>query len=189
MVWAAPLPAGEVAAAVDVPLATNMCVIAMDHLPPAIASDAVQVVLSDHHLWGGLRRSALLAGICDTWGLGLSMHSNSHLGVSLAAMVHLASATPNLTYACDTHYPWKAQDVIEPGVLSFEDGSLAALDTHDTATFAGFWNGRDLEQRTAWPPGNVAFPVESPRTGRAMSREPLAFSSIQVTRNASSAGA
>ena len=114
-----------VAAATDVPLATNMCVIAMEHLPPAIAQDAVQVVLSDHHLWGGLRKSALLGGITDVWGLGLSMHSNSHLGVSLAAMVHLAAATPNLTYACDTHYPWKTQDVIADGVLSFESGSVA----------------------------------------------------------------
>lgn len=58
----------EVSAQVDVPLATNMCVIAMEHLPPAIAADAVQVVLSDHHLWGGLRRSALLGGITQTWG-------------------------------------------------------------------------------------------------------------------------
>ena len=61
----------------------------------------------------------------DVWGMGLSMHSNSHLGVSLAAMVHLAAATPNLTYACDTHYPWKTQDVIADGVLSFVDGSVA----------------------------------------------------------------
>ena len=115
----------RVAAGTDVPLATNMCVIAMEHLPPAIAQDAVQVVLSDHHLWGGLRKSALLGGITEVWGMGLSMHSNSHLGVSLAAMVHLAAATPNLTYACDTHYPWKTEDVVEDGVLSFEGGSVA----------------------------------------------------------------
>lgn len=115
----------EVSAGTDVPLATNMCVIAMEHLPPAIARDAVQVVLSDHHLWGGLRKSALLGSITEVWGLGLSMHSNSHLGVSLAAMVHLAAATPNLTYACDTHYPWKTQDVVADGVLAFVDGSVA----------------------------------------------------------------
>ena len=57
--------------------------------------------------------------------MGLSMHSNSHLGVSLAAMVHLAAATPNLTYACDTHYPWKTQDVITKGVLEFSGGDVA----------------------------------------------------------------
>lgn len=33
------------------------------------------------------------------------MHSNSHVGMSLAAIAHLATAIPNLTYACDTHYP------------------------------------------------------------------------------------
>jgi glucarate dehydratase len=55
------------------------------------------------------------------------MHSNSHLGISLAAMTHLAAATPNLTYACDTHWPWKAaeDDVIVPGVLGFSGGAVA----------------------------------------------------------------
>ena len=86
-------------------------------------------MLSDHHYWGGLQRSRLLAGICDTFGLGLSMHSNSHLGISLAAMVHLAGATPNLTYACDTHWPWKTEDVVKPGVLEIRDGAVAVPTT------------------------------------------------------------
>lgn len=115
----------QVARQAPMPLATNMCVVAFDDLPPALRQGSVGVVLSDHHYWGGLVRSKLLAGICDTWELGLSMHSNSHLGVSLAAMVHLAAATPNLTYACDTHWPWKDEDVIEPGALRFVDGSVA----------------------------------------------------------------
>jgi glucarate dehydratase len=114
----------EVAQAAPMPLATNMCVVAFDHLPPAIRKHAVQVILSDHHYWGGLRKSMVLAGICETFGIGLSMHSNSHLGISLAAMVHLAAATPNLTYACDTHWPWKTEDVIEGEPLTFNNGAL-----------------------------------------------------------------
>jgi glucarate dehydratase len=108
------------------PLATNMCVVAFADLPPAVRQGAVQVVLSDHHFWGGLRRSQSLGAICDTFGLGLSMHSNSHLGISLAAMVHLAAATPVLSYACDTHWPWKdpAEDVVAPGALAFADGAV-----------------------------------------------------------------
>ncbi|ANW64090.1 glucarate dehydratase [Mycobacterium sp. djl-10] len=115
----------DVAQQAPMPLATNMCVVAFDQLAPAVAAGAVKVVLSDHHYWGGLQRSRLLAGICDTFGLGLSMHSNSHLGISLAAMVHLAGATPNLTYACDTHWPWKTEDVVKPGVLTIRDGAVA----------------------------------------------------------------
>lgn len=115
----------EVAKAAPMPLATNMCVVSFEHLAPAVEQDAVQVILSDHHYWGGLTRSARLATICETFGIGLSMHSNSHLGISLAAMTHLAAATPNLTYACDTHYPWNAaDDVVVPGVLNFSDGAL-----------------------------------------------------------------
>ena len=119
----------EVAAQSPMPLATNMCVVAFDQLAPAIAQQSVSVVLSDHHYWGGLQRSRLLAGICGTFGLALSMHSNSHLGISLAAMVHLAGATPNLTYACDTHWPWKTEEVVKPGVLEIRDGAVAVPTT------------------------------------------------------------
>ncbi|KAK9783974.1 hypothetical protein SCAR479_00533 [Seiridium cardinale] len=111
------------------PLATNMAVVAFSHLAESIAQNAVQVVLSDHHFWGGLRRSQVLAGICHTWGMRLSMHSNSHLGISLAAMTHLAGATPNLDYACDTHWPWKRrdEDVIADGALKWVAGGAVEV--------------------------------------------------------------
>ncbi|MFC8257286.1 glucarate dehydratase family protein [Streptomyces sp. NPDC057291] len=114
----------QVARQTPIPLATNMCVVAFEHLAPAVEKGSVQVVLSDHHYWGGLHRSKLLSGICDNFAMGLSMHSNSHLGISLAAMTHLAAATPNLTYACDTHWPWKTEEVVEPGALTFTDGAV-----------------------------------------------------------------
>lgn len=117
----------EVRRNVPMPLATNMCVVSFDDIAPAVAAGSVDIVLSDHHFWGGLRRSQSLAAISETFGLGLSMHSNSHLGISLAAMVHLAAATPRLDYACDTHWPWKdaADEVVKPGALEFAGGSVA----------------------------------------------------------------
>jgi glucarate dehydratase len=115
-----------VAKEVSIPLATNMCVVAFNQLPSSISQNAVQVVLSDHHFWGGLRKCQTLASICATWNMRLSMHSNSHLGISLAAMTHLASATENLDYACDTHWPWKRrdEDVIVDGALIWKDGGV-----------------------------------------------------------------
>lgn len=108
----------------SLPLATNMCCVSFDDLPETLRLGSVGIILGDHHFWGGLRASVELARICRTWGIGLSMHSNSHLGISLAAMTHLAAAVPNLTYACDTHYPWQVDEVIAGGKLPFEDGAL-----------------------------------------------------------------
>lgn len=117
--------------ATGLPLATNMVVTAFEHFPKSIALGSVQIVLSDHHYWGGLRATQQLGRMCETFGLGLSMHSNSHLGISLMAMSHLAAATPNLTYACDTHYPWveEADEVIAGGKVPITGGCVTVRDT------------------------------------------------------------
>jgi glucarate dehydratase len=69
--------------------------------------------------------------MCRTFNLGLSMHSNSHLGISLMAMAHLAAATPNLSYACDTHYPWveDADEVVVGGKVAISGGCVRVGDT------------------------------------------------------------
>ncbi|WP_312270760.1 glucarate dehydratase family protein [Pseudomonas sp.] len=109
------------------PLATNMVVTDFDEFRRSIALNSVQIVLADHHYWGGLRDTQILSRMCETFGLGVSMHSNSHLGISLMAMTHVAAAVPNLSYACDTHYPWQEADeeVIKGGKLPIRNGCVA----------------------------------------------------------------
>ncbi len=114
-----------VAKALPIPLATNMCTTSFADLPGSVQHDSEAIILSDHHFWGGFRASLDLARFCRVFGRGLSMHSNSHLGISLAAMVHLAAATPNLTYDCDTHYPWQDGHDLLAEPLPFDEGSVA----------------------------------------------------------------
>ncbi len=110
------------------PLATNMCTTSFEDIPASIKIGSEDIILSDHHFWGGLKASMTLSGICDTFGRDLSMHSNSHLGISLAAMVHLGAALPKMPYALDTHYPWQSDEVILGGRIKFTDGSVEVPD-------------------------------------------------------------
>lgn len=114
----------ELAALIDMPLATNLVVVEFEQIYEAVTKKAVQIILSDHHYWRGGTGAVHLGEMCRAAGLGVSMHSNSHLGISLAAMCHVAAATPNLTYDCDTHYPWSTKEIIVGGRPSFKDGAL-----------------------------------------------------------------
>ena len=96
----------------------------MEEFKRNASTQSVTVLLSDHHYWGGLRATTALARMCSVFGMGMSMHSNSHLGISLMAMTHAAAAIPNLTYACDTHYPWQEEEVIKGGRIAFHEGAV-----------------------------------------------------------------
>ncbi len=115
---------GQVGKAVDIPMATNMCTTSFADLPGSVKHQSEDIILSDHHYWGGFRASLELARFCDAFGRGLSMHSNSHVGISLSAMTHLAAAVPNLTYDLDTHYPWQDGTDLVTEPLKFEDGAI-----------------------------------------------------------------
>ena len=112
------------------PLASNVAVTNFADVPRARALDAVQIVLCDPHYWGGMRQVQHLSHMCGVLGMQLSMHSNSHLGVSLMAMAHVAAACPNLTYACDTHYPWQTSidEVVAGGRIPIENGCVRIPD-------------------------------------------------------------
>ena len=112
------------------PSGSNVAVTSFADVPKARDLDAVQIVLSDPHYWGGMRQVQYLSHLCGVLGMGLSMHSNSHLGVSMMAMTHVAAACPNLTYACDTHYPWQSErdEVVAGGRIPFHDGTVRIPD-------------------------------------------------------------
>lgn len=115
---------------VNTPLASNVAVTSFADLPETVRTDAVQIVLCDPHYWGGIRQVQHLGKVCETFGLGLSMHSNTHLGVSLMAMAHAAACTPSLKYACDTHYPWQSaeSEIVKGGRIKFDRGRIRIPD-------------------------------------------------------------
>jgi glucarate dehydratase len=115
---------------IPTPLASNVAVTQFADVPTARDRGAVQIVLSDPHYWGGLRQVQYLSHLCEVLGMGLSMHSNSHLGVSLMAMTHVAAASPNLTFACDTHYPWQTEkdEIVVGGRIRFTEGAVEIPD-------------------------------------------------------------
>ncbi len=110
--------------ALKTPLATNMCTTSFDDLAGSVRLASEDIILTDHHFWGGLRASMELAAHCRTFGRGVSMHSNNHAGISLAAMTQLGAAMPNLSYALDTHYPWQSEEIIVGGRIQFDGGCV-----------------------------------------------------------------
>jgi glucarate dehydratase len=112
---------------IKIQLASNVAVTQFPDVLRAHDLDAVQIVLSDPHYWGGLRQVQYLSNLCEQLEMGLSMHSNTHLGVSLMAMTHVAACCPNLTYACDTHYPWQTEkdEIVAGGRIQFHEGTVS----------------------------------------------------------------
>src|SRR5438034_10104992 len=102
------------------PLATNTVVVNFEQLAANILDTAVDVILLDTTFWGGIRSCVKAAGVCETFQLGVAVHSSGELGIQLATMLHLGAVIPNLTYAADAHYHHLVDDIIEGGKLQYE---------------------------------------------------------------------
>ncbi|WP_214318501.1 enolase C-terminal domain-like protein [Nonomuraea sediminis] len=110
---------------VRVPLATNTVVVNFEQLASNVLRRSADVVLLDTTFWGGIRPCVKAAGVCETFQLGVAVHSSGELGIQLATMLHLGAVLPNLTYAADAHYHQLRDDVIEGGKLPYADGRIA----------------------------------------------------------------
>ena len=108
-----------------IPLATNTVVVNFEQLATNVRDPAVDVVLLDTTFWGGIRACVKAAGVCETFQLGVAVHSSGELGIQLATMLHLGAVLPNLSYAADAHYHHLLDDVIAGGKMSYVDGAIA----------------------------------------------------------------
>ncbi|QND66115.1 mandelate racemase [Mesorhizobium loti] len=129
----------------SIPLATNTIVIDFEQLATNVRDPAVDVILLDTTFWGGIRACVRAAQICDTFGLGIAVHSSGELGIQLATMLHLGAVLPNLVFTADAHYHHLADDIIVGGKMRYENGAIAVpeapglgveLDRDKLATYA-----------------------------------------------------
>ena len=114
---------------VPLPIATNTVVVNFEQLAANIQSGAVDVILLDTTFWGGIRPCIKAAGVCETMGLGVAVHSSGELGIQLASMLHMGAVVPALGYAADAHYHHLVDDVIVGGKLRYENGAIRVPDT------------------------------------------------------------
>ena len=110
---------------VRIPLATNTVVVNFEQLAANILDTAVDVILLDTTFWGGIRACVKAAGVCETFQIGVAVHSSGELGIQLATMLHLGAVIPNLSFAADAHYHHLTDDIIQGGLMRYEGGSIA----------------------------------------------------------------
>src|ERR1700704_5380489 len=107
---------------VRMPLETNTIVVNFEQLAANILDTAVDVILLDTTFWGGIRQCVKAAAVCETFQLGVAVHSSGELGIQHATMLHLGAVIPNLTFAADAHYHHLTDDILKGGKMRYVDG-------------------------------------------------------------------
>ncbi|MBX3290614.1 MAG: mandelate racemase [Acidobacteria bacterium] len=113
---------------VRIPTATNTVVVNFEQLSANVLNTACDVILLDTTFWGGIRQCVKAAGVCETFQLGVAVHSSGELGIQLATMLHLGAVIPNLSFAADAHYHQLTDDVIKGGLMKYENGKIKVPD-------------------------------------------------------------
>jgi len=99
-------------AVVKTPVATNMWVVKDEQVAPAIRRQAVDVVLGDLFMWGGIDAVRRMAKSTHAFGLKPALHSVYETGIATVANLHLASALPEVEYPNDASLHFMSSDVL-----------------------------------------------------------------------------
>lgn len=86
---------------------------------------AADVVLADVYGCGGIAATLDYCKMAAHFGLGVSFHSGTELGVGQLAKIHLQAALPDaVRFASDAIYPEYEDDVLVGGKLSIQGGAM-----------------------------------------------------------------
>jgi glucarate dehydratase len=111
----------------SVPIALDESAYTLADAGNIIRAGAADVGLIDPHQAGGLWQCLKIAGVFESAGMPVSLHSGGELALSQAAYVHLATSIPNMSLAIDTERTYLGGDIAkEPIALC--DGHYVPTD-------------------------------------------------------------
>ena len=141
----------RIGAQIATPLATNMCVIAPEHLAAAYRRGLKITVLGDLSYWGSVIGIRDMAAAARALGLTPSLHSFYESGIVTAANIHMALAFGlDAPHPMDCGWPLLAEDVVAPDGFRVEAGHIHAPDgvglgiTPDPARLAALASGEPI---------------------------------------------
>ena len=128
------------------PLATNTVVVNFEQLAANVLQRCRGCHPARHDVLGRHPACVKAAGVCETFQLGVAVHSSGELGIQFATMLHLGAVVPNLSFAADAHYHHLEDDVIEGGKIKYENGAIRVPDGAGTGCAARPRQARDIRR-------------------------------------------
>lgn len=98
-------------AGTSIPIALDESAYTLADAGNIVRAGAADVALLDPHQAGGLWQAIKAAGIFESAGIPVSLHSGGELAISQAAYVHLAASIPNMSLAIDTERAYLGGDI------------------------------------------------------------------------------
>jgi L-alanine-DL-glutamate epimerase-like enolase superfamily enzyme len=149
----------RVRAAVDLPIASHESSWTMYEALNVLKRGAADVIHVDPRFDAGFTGARLTAGMAEAAGVPVVAHSFTELGAAQSAYMHLIASAPNFTLANQTAYASLADDIIQGGLLTFENGCMelpenpgigVELDLGKVATYAEYYQeqvkGREFSE-------------------------------------------